>query len=260
MRIKALMKSNFSTYRNAIVLFSLIYMGVYLLGSILTVLTPGTTHFGLGTTVTTTYYTDGVLELYESQTWSNTILPIVIFMIVSALICSQSYTKFLITRSVSRKEIFIANSLFLIPLGAIMILVQMITIYTDSVIQQLDGSKWRGLETDIQIYQAPDMDNFFIFFLVTFSMLMAFAAMSYLTGTLLARWKVPTIAVSGALFILILTLLIRTGLYATIGDIISFMYTSDTTGLFIVLRQLTFAIIILLVTFPIMRRVTAAKQ
>ena len=258
MRIKALVKSNFSTSRNSIILFSLIYLGVFLLGFVLTVYT--STNMIFGRTVTTTYYTDGVLESYVSETWSNTIVPIVFFMIVSSLICSQSYTKFLITRSVSRKEIFLSNILFLIPLGAIMSVIQIFAIYIDSFIRWLDTSKWQGLKHDLQIYQAPDMSNLFIFFLVTFSMLMAFAAISYLTGTLITRWKVPTIALAGALPVLIVTLIIRTDLYMVARDFLSFMYTSDTTGLFIVLRQLAFTIIILLVTFPIMRRVTAAKQ
>ena len=260
MRIKAIMKSNFSTYRNSIILFSLIYVGVLLLGSILTVLTPGTTNFTIGTTQTTTYYTDGELLFHVTQTWSNTIAPIVIFMVISALICSQSYTKFLITRSVSRKEIFLTNTIFMIPLAVIMCLIQLFAIYSDNFVQWLDSGTWRGLAQDLQIYQAPDMSNFLIFFLVTFSMLMSFSAMSYLFGTLLVRWKVPTIAVSGALFILFLTLLIRTDLSYTVEDILTFMYTSETTGLLIVLRQLIFAIIIMIITFPIMRRVTAARQ
>ena len=258
MRIEALMKSNFSTYRNAIVLFSLIYIGVYSLGSILTSLNVVVVNFGM--TQTTTTITDGVVELSEVQTWSNTIPPIAMFMIVSAIICSQSYTKFLITRSVSRKEIFLANTLFMIPLGVIMSVVQLFTIYIDSFVKWLNGSQWRGLALDLQIHQAPDMGNPFVFFLVTFSMLMAIAAMSYLIGSLLSRWMVPTIAVSGALFILFLILLIRTGLYVVASDILTFMYTNETTGLLIVLRQLMFAIAIILITFPIMRRVTAARQ
>jgi len=257
MRIKALMKSNFSTCRNVIVLFSLIYVGVLLLGSILATLNYVVIDFGMTQTTT---ITDGVVEVRETQRWSNTIPPIVIFMIVSSLICSQSYSKFLITRSVSRKEIFIANSLLMITLAAIMSTVQLFAIYIDNFVQWLDNGTWRGMELDLQIHQAPDMDNFFIFFLVTFSMLLTFSAMSYLFGTLLTRWRVPTIAVSGASFILFLTLLGRTDLYLTVGDILIFMYISETTGLLIVLRQLIFAISIMIITFPIMRRVTAARQ
>lgn len=250
MRIKTLTRYNFSTIRNEIIIFSLCFMGATLLGSVLNVITSDNV-----VVMGVTGEAGGV-----PQTWSSSIVAFSIFMLVSSLIGSQKDTRFLITRSVSRKEIFVANAVFLCPLAAIMSALQIISIYIDGFVRWILGSGWRGLGLDFQILQAPDMNNILVFFAVSFSILLTFGAISYLFGSLMARWKNQTIAVICVLFVLFIALIGSTNIITRTIELFKFMFMDDTTGLLIALKQIVFAIFVMAISFPIMRKITTAKQ
>jgi hypothetical protein len=161
---------------------------------------------------------------------------------------------------VSRKEIFIANAMFLYPLAAIISTLQIIGIHIDGFIRWLVSSEWRGLELDFQILQAPDMKNIGVFFIVTFSILLVVGSISYLVGSLIARWKNQTIIAATILALLSLALIGSTDLMARIIDIFTFMFTDDTTGLMIVLKQIILSTLVMAIAFPIMRKIPAARQ
>lgn len=251
MRIKALTRYNFTTTRNYIIVFFLCFMAATLLSSVVNATTTGNVVF-----FGTSREIDG-----QYQTWSSGIVAFSIFMLVSSLIGSQSDTRFLITRSVSRKEIFTANAVFLCPLAAIMSALQMLSIYIDGFVRWCLGRQWRGLALDFQIMQAPDMNNILVFFLVSFSILLAFGAISYLLGSLLARWKLQTVVAICLLFCLFVALAGSGNIdWGKFLDAFTFMYTDANTGLLIALKQIIFAAVVMAISFPIMRRITAAKQ
>lgn len=250
MRIKALTKYNFSTIRFPIIVFYLCYMGGTLLGSVLNTLLGSD-----GVVMGVSGEIDGM-----SQNWSSGIVAMSIFMLVSSLIGSQKDTRFLITRSVSRKEIFVSNAVFLCPLAAIMSALQMVSIHLDGFVRWCMGAAWRGTALDFQIMQAPDMSNIFVFFAVSFSILLTFGAVSFLFGSLMARWKVQTLVLLTVLFILFIALLGITDIWIKIVEALRFMFMDDTTGFFIVLKQVIFASMVMAVSFPVMRKITAAKQ
>jgi len=250
MRIKALTKYNFSTMRNAIIIFFLCFTGATLLGSVINAnISDNVVVMGV------TGEIDGI-----PQTWTSGIVAFSIFMLISSLIGSQKETRFLITRSVSRKEIFVANVVFLGPLAAIMSVLQIISIYIDGFVRWLFGSGWRGLGLDFQTLQAPDMNNILVFFAVSFSILLALGAVSYLYGSLMARWKIQTICVICVLFVLFISFVGTTNLLTRMIDFFCFMFLDDTTGLLIALKQIVFAALVMVISFPIMRKITAAKQ
>lgn len=252
MRIKALTKYNFSAMRNAVIIFCLCFIGATLLASVLNVIASNDSTvvwFGITGNV------DGA-----QQTWSSGLAAISIFMLVLSLNGSQKDTRFLITRSVSRREIFTAYAVLLCPLAAIMSAIQIVSIYLDAIVRQLFGSNWRGLALDIQIMQAPDMGNVLVFFSVSFSILLAVGAISYLIGSLIARWKYQTLIVVSVLLILFLALIGSTDLLLKLVDFFCFMFLDDTTGLLIALKQIIFAALAMAISFPVMRKITAAKQ
>lgn len=250
MRIKTLTKHNFGVIRKAIIVFYSCFMAGTLFGSFMNSITSddvvvmGVTGESGGT----------------PQNWSTNIMSFVIFMFIVFLIQSQKDTRFLISRSVSRKEIFVANSVLLIPLAAIMSALQIVSTYIDGFVRWLLGRDWRGLALDLQIRQAPNMNNIFVFFVVSFSILLMVGAIGYLFGSLIARWKFPTLIITFLLFLIFVTLLGTTDLFVKVLDILKFMFIDDTTGLLIALKQSVFAALVMTISFPIMRRVTATKQ
>lgn len=250
MRIKTLIKYNLSTMRNAILIYYVCYLGASLFASVINTLSgDDMVVFGVSGDM------NGV-----PQTWSSAIIPFTVFMLVSSLIGAQKDTRFLITRSVARKEIFVANAAVMFPLAAIMGLLQIVGIYLDGFVRWCMGDGWRGLALDFQIGQAPDMHNPLVFFAVSVAILLTFGAVSYLLGSLIARWKTQTIIAGTILFILFITLAGSTNLLTKIVEVLIFMFLDDTTGLIIALKQIIIAAFILAVSFPIMRRITAAKQ
>ena len=249
MRIKALTKYNFSTIRNSLIIFYLCYMGATLIASVINASTSNNTVV-LGVT--------GKVG-GTPQTWSSSILAFSIFILISSLTGSQKETRFLITRSVSRKEIFVSYAVFLCPLAAVMSVMQIICIYADGFVRWLFHSDWRGLALDFQIMQAPDMNNILVFFAVSFSILLAFGAVSYLFGSLMARWKIQTIVVVCVLSVMILALIGSTNIIERIIDLFTFMFLDETTGLLIAFKQIVFAIIVMIIAFPVMRKTTIAK-
>lgn len=248
MRIKTLTRYNFSTIRNAIIIFSLCFMVAVLVGGVLNTITSENV-----VVMGVTRETGGL-----TQTWSSGIVAFSIFMLISSLIDSQKDTRFLITRSVSRKEIFAAKAVFLCPLAAIMSVIHISSIYIDGFVRWLLGSSWRGLALDFQIAQAPDMNNILVFFAVSFSILLAFGAVSYLFGSLIARWKIQTIVVICILFVLFIALVGNTNIITIILNFFAFMFLDDTTGLLIALKQIALAGVVMAISFPVMRKITAA--
>ena len=263
MRIKALLRYSFSTYRNSIVIFFLCFVGAMMVVALINSLFDNVTIFNVTTTTTTNYISDdGLTTITESfrASWLMNIASPIVFIFIAVFCCYGNDARFLISRSVSRKEIFLSDVLFLPVLAAMMSLVQLISIYGYGIVYWIGTSEWLGLSLDVQYTQAPDMNNAFVFFLVSFSMLLSFASLNCLLGALIARWKVQTIVVAGVLFIGLITLMTTTNLGEGVGALYFFMFTDDTTGLMIVLKQIIFAACIMLITYPIMRRITAAKQ
>ena len=263
MRIKALMRYNFSTYRNAIIIFFLCYVGAMMLVAFVNTLSDNVTFFGISTTTTTYYISDDGLTTYtisSGESWIMNIWSPIIFVFIAVFCCYGNDARFLISRSVSRKEIFLSDILFLPVLAAVMSLIQIVSIYGYGIVYWFGTSTFPGLSLDAQILQAPDMNNALVFFLVSFSMLLSFASLNCLFGALIARWKIQTIVVAGVLFILFVTFMTTTNLGESVGALYFFMFTDDTTGLIIVLKHIIFAALVMLITYPIMRKITAAKQ
>ena len=253
MRIKPIMKYYASTAIRYIVIFYSVILAVILIGALLAVLFSTNIHI-LGTFHMSS---DGGI-----QSWSMSILPFVIFMIVLGLGIAQKDTRFLITRSVSRKEIFITNAIYIIPITAIMALLQLIIIYLESGLNLLiTGYGFRGVIADFQSFQAPNMTNPIIFFLVSMAILLSFSTMSYLIGTFYAKWKIPTIVIVAVSAITGITCIVAfDGLLKMLINAFTFMFTDADSGLWIVLKHIIFSTIIMSASFPIMRRITAAKN
>jgi hypothetical protein len=251
MRLKTLLKFYFATIRNVIIIFYSCFLLGTLFGSVLSSIY--STNISIGSVTRT----DGGI----TTSWSSGIMVLAIFMIILGLLMAQKETRFLITRSVSRKEIFAANTLFLFPVAALMALLQILSIYFDGAVRSaIAGDTFRGLALDIQIFQAADMNNPLIFFLVSFSILLSMSALAYLTGTFLAKWKIPTIGVLAVSGITLLGCLVIPGFIGRLSDIFTFMYTDESSGLWIVLKHLVLFIPVMAAAFPVMRRITAAGK
>jgi hypothetical protein len=251
MRLKALMKFYLQTTWYVVVIFYSFFLGGTLLGSVLSSIY--STNISIGSVIQTV---DGV-----TQSWTTGILAFLIFMIIVGLLMAQKETRFLITRSVSRKEIFVVNTLYLFPLAAFMALLQIISIYLDGALRSaITGGSFRGLGLDMQINQAANMNNPLIFFLVSFTMLLSVSAIAYLIGTFYAKWKIPTIGVLAVSFIALIGCLAIPGLMGRLTDVFAFMYTDEGSGLWIVLKQFALFIPVMAAAFPVMRRITAASR
>lgn len=249
MRLKTLLMYNFMTIKQAVIIFYSFFMAGTLFGSVISIVAGGT--IGVNST-----NSEGA-----TYSWSSSIIAFGIFMIISSLICSQKETRFLITRSVSRKEIFLSNAIFLIPLAAIMSVLQIISIIIDSAVRAvLSGGAFRGLELDIQNLQAPDMDNIFVFFLVSVSVMVCIGAASYLIGSFMARWKLQTVGALIVLGIVFIACMVLPDFLKWIIDAFKFLFTDKKSGLLIVLKQILLAALIMVAAFPVMRKITAVKQ
>ena len=248
MRIKNLLSYYFMTLSRAVIIFFSIYMAGTLLTSIFSA--SGTVSVGFS------FSDDGSVN-----SWSISIFAFLIFIIVVFLTTSQNDTRFLITRSVSRKEIFFATSVALVILSAVMSLLQILSIYIDASIRSLSsGESFRGLELDVQALMAPNMTNVFVFFIVSFLMMTLFGALSYLIGSCLARWKIITIGVLSITFIAFFGLFYLEEFFKAIVDIFKFMFSDKENALILAVKYIAVSCIILLISFPVMRRITAAKH
>ncbi len=251
MRLKTLLHYHLTTIIKGVIIFYSFYTLGMLLAGISTSLAHGDA---------VVMGVSGVAADGSTQTWSSGIVAFGIFMLISSLIGSQPETRFLITRSVSRKEIFVSNALFLFPLAAIMSTLQMIGIHIDGFVRYLLTGEFRGLKLDVQSMQAPDMNNYFVFFLVSFSIMLCLGAVSYLLGSLLARWKIPTIGVLAVSFITLLSCMLLPGVAQKTLDVLTFLFTDTESGLWIALKQTGLAVILMAIAFPVMRRITAMKS
>lgn len=248
MRIKSLTNYYFITIKRAILIFYSFYMAGSLLGSLLTPLDNVTIGFAY-TTV------EG-----DVGTWSLSIIAFSIFMLITSLVVSQKDTRFLISRSVSRKEIFVSYALFMVPLSIIMSALQIISVYINGALQYVLGGGFRGLELDIQSLQAPDMKNILVFFIVSFSIMFCTGAISYLLGCLMARWKIQTVGALTILGMTLIALIAVPNYFSKFIDFLQYMLIDSKSGVFIAIKQICLAIIVMCTAFPIMRKVTAEKQ
>lgn len=242
MRIKGLMRYHLSTTKNALLIFSLCYLGGMLLASIISSLAVD------------------VAQGARPVSGSVNIFSFVVFMWISSLIASQSDTRFLITRSVSRKEIYVSNLLFMIELGAVLGVMHMVYLCIDGFVRYLLGFQFVGLQLDAQYLMAPDMGNGVIFFLVSFSILVCFGALGYLFGSVFAKWKLQTIGVLIVAGLVLLSSIIIPGFLENIVDGALFLFSDEKTGMWMVAKHLALAVVFMAVTFPIMRRITAVSQ
>ena len=246
MRLKTILKYNVATAWRALLLFYCIYMaatiGSVIMGGVVTLSLSGT-------------------GAEEGQSWSISMISFAVFMLIFSLVGSQNETKFLITRSVSRKEIFVASAIFLIPMAAVLGALQIISIYADNLVRVTMGFLRQGLALDVQSMQAPDMKNMFVFHSVSSAMLLGIGAVGYLLGSLLQRWKMATIIVMGAVSILGIGLIMSAGSVVTeIVKALEFMFVDPTTGLWIALKHTVLAVILLGLAYPVMRKVAAVRQ
>lgn len=105
----------------------------------------------------------------QRSSFSVTIFDFIILMVVCFLILAQQETCFLITRSVSRKEFFAANSIFIVPIAMAMVGLEIFWVYVDGSIRSLFGQEFEGIKLDIQNMMAPNAGNIAVLFLVGFS-------------------------------------------------------------------------------------------
>ena len=249
MRIKALVGHLLKTARTSIIVFYSFFMIGTLGGSM------SSSAIGNGNV--------GVMVVSapdSTQSWSSGIIAFLIYMLVAALITAQKDTRFLITRSVARKEIFVSVAIFLVPLAAIMAVLQVTGIYADGLVRVIFGEEFKGISHDIQSFMAPNMDNIFVFFMVSFSLMLSFGALSYLLGSFLGRWKVQTLGTLVVLGVALISCSAVPAVVELIVDTFKFMCTDSNSGVFIAIKQIVFAAIALLLAFPVMRGMTAAKQ
>jgi hypothetical protein len=249
MRIKSLLRYDLSTSIPA----CLIFFGIFLTATLF-----GTVAVSVSTNVVFGVITESNGEF---QTWTSSVFSFIIFMIITSLILSQKETRFLITRSVSRKEIFAVNSLYLAGLSAAMTVLQMIIIHIDALSRSLiTGDPFRGLGLDIQSTQAANMTNPLIFFLVGFSMLFSMSALAYFIGSCMARWRILTICVLSVGFIVFVACFSIPGFLNNVESVWNFMFTDESNGIWIMLKHIALAVLALGAAFPVMRRITAAKS
>ena len=248
MRMKTLILHHLNTTKFALTVFYTIFLAGSIIGTIIAAATDGSVTI-MGS----------ISEPDGASGSSISIFSYFIFVLVVMLISAQSDTRFLITRSVSRKEIFLSNVINMIPFAAILSVLQIIGIYMTSFTSHLLGGKFNGLSSDIQVYAAPDTNNIFLFFLVSFSMIIGFSSASYLLGSLFAKWRYQTIIVLGLIGITIVSSSFPT-IATKIVEIFKDLYMDESSGIYIVLKQLGISIVLLLITFPIMRRITAGKK
>ncbi|MCL2089285.1 MAG: hypothetical protein FWH14_07355 [Oscillospiraceae bacterium] len=251
MRIKALMRYFISTAKNPVIIFICIYLAGAIFGAVVSSIATGSVFFGV------TDSSDG-----STKNWTISIFAFAVFMLISSLIGSQKDTRFLITRSVSRKEIFAANALFMAVLAGFMSLLQIATIHIDALVRMLmTGESFRGLELDIQHFMAPNMSNPLVFFAVSFSVMLAVGAVGYLFGTCLAKWKIQTICVCAIGFVVFIACLTLPDFVMNwIVEPFKFMFNDEGNGLWIVLKQVCFSALVMAASFPIARRITAVKS
>ena len=252
MRLRALLTHSIKTGKAAVAIFFGIFMAGTLFSAIISV-TSGSDVTIMGTVTETTA---GV-----TQSWNTSIIAFAIFMMVYSLVNSQKETRFLITRSVARKEIFVANVLFLLPLAAGMAALQMLGVTIDGAIRALmSGEGFRGLGLDLQSTQAPDMQNVLVFFMVSMGILASMSAVGYLIGSCVARWKFQTIAVLVIGFMGFFSSLMLPGFLQKVIDTFNFLFSDPSTGLWIALKHLALFMLLMAAAFPVARRITAAKQ
>jgi hypothetical protein len=253
MRLKALLTHSTKTMASAVAIFFVIYMAGALFGAVISTVAENNVTVMGGITETDSA---GV-----TQNWSTSFISFAIFMIIVSLINSQKETRFLITRSVARKEIFLANALFLLPLAAGLTALQMLGITLDGAFRAaMAGRGFLGLALDFQSMQAPDMRNIVVFFAVSSCMLVSMGAIGYLLGTCIARWKIPTIGVLVIGFMGFLASLMLPGFLQKVIDSFRYLFTDKSTGLWIACKHLALAIMVMAAAFPLARRITAARQ
>ncbi len=243
MRLKTLLRHSFSTIKPSVIIFYSCYMVGFLLSN---------TAAAISNNITMGVRTD-------EGNWSFAIISFAIYMLVVNLISSQSDVRFLISRTVTRKEIFVTNLITNYVLAAIMAVLQMVSIAISSLLAYFFTDKLRWLESDFQNLQAPNMRNPLIFFLVSTAILATFGACSYLFGTLLARWKYPTLFCLVVLSLLFLALLFQPKVIEATVNFLQYMFTDTTNGLWIAAKHLLFSCSIFLIAFPVSRKITAAK-
>lgn len=246
MRIGTLLKHYYGSMRFAVIIFISFYLGGTLLGSVL----GGILSKRAG----------GEFTSNDGTNFSVSIFAFVIFMLVTALVNSQKEAKFLITRSVSRKEIWASNLIFMLPLAVLMAVLEIITIYIDGFVRSFFGQTFQGISLDLMSSAAPNNQNILVFFLVSTAILFCFGSIGYLLGSLIARWKIQTIGCVIILGLLFLAWMSLPDSFTAVTTAFEFMFNDRSTGLMIVLKQLLLGAVLMGLSFPVMRRMMASKQ
>jgi hypothetical protein len=189
------------------------------------------------------------------------IVGFLFFVVVYNLTAPQKSSRMLIARSASRKEIFVSQILFMLPLSAFMAVLQIITLYAAGLLgSTLSRTEWTGLRFDLQTAIAPDMDNVLVFFAVSFSVFVCFSAIGYFVGACISRWKWITYSVLIVGSLVFFSCLLIPDFFTAVWEAIKFMLFDDDTAWFIVLKQLALAVPFVLAAFPIIRRITAVSS
>ena len=244
MRIKALTRFNLSNMKFALIVFYSCFLGGTLIGT----------------------FSRIALSVQNNapvnEGGSTTTIGFVVFMFITGLIGAQKETKFLITRSISRKEIYISSGLTFLILSAFLAAVHIITVLIDSGISYLFGatSYFKGISLDYQTLLSPDMSNIFVFYLTSFAFLLFGGTLGYLIGTFVTCWKAPTIGFFIVAGLGLIALTIFPGFFTDFLKVLKFLFTDKAHGLFIALKFFTISVILMALTFPIMRRITAVRQ
>ncbi|MDP4120059.1 MAG: hypothetical protein Q8876_03270 [Bacillota bacterium] len=246
MRLKTLLIYYLDTLKLAVIIF----YSIYIVGSLLGSVSSAIASRGLE------YQEESV----ANTSWSMGISSFAIFMFVLYLIFSMKSTRFLISRSVSRKEIFLTNVIALIPISAVLSILQIISIYLDGFVRFLFGSEFRGLSLDVQSFMAPNMNNIFVFFTVSFSIIICSGVLGYLLGSFMVRWKIFTISLVAFLFVAYFACVSIPSVAANSVNVLKFMFTDSQSGVWIAVKLIAIAAIAMIIAFPVMRKITAVKQ
>ncbi len=245
MRTRAILRHHLHANKGGILLFLAINIGAMLLSTL------------LGLVMTINQSTGTAPQANESS--SITLVAYSIYLLVASLIFAQSSTRFLITRSVSRGEIFRSSVLFLLPLCAFMGACMMGQLCLEGIISKIMTGRFSGIAKDLLTQTAPDSGNYLVFFCLSISLLFSVSSLSYLFGTCLARWKMPTLLTTGIIGLSLTALLLVPSGWTSLTKFFRFWFTDAHSGLAIALKHLVMGCAIFALSFPLMRRITVTR-
>lgn len=199
-------------------------------------------------------------EFTDETTFSNpAIIGFAVFMLVYGLVLSQRETKFLITRSVARKEVFAANLLSSLFLAVILTVLQAFYMAVLNGIQSIFSGNFTLVSRDIMAMSAPDASQIGTFFVLCVATTLLCGAIGTLIGTFLTRFRWQTIAFFILLGIAFIACVMLPSFMENLVRVLKFLFTDETTAWKIIGKQLAVSLGLYAISFPVMRRISAVK-